>query len=401
MNNSNNLPRRNFVRNMSASALTLACAPSLLLHQKASASPASAVAAQPTGLASAFMDAGSNPPSYRLNVAGRQSAPLPGRGHGIAVSGDRSTIVSFARRPERWMQIYRMNGAGEYVLSQQLSTPDDRHGMGHGVFSADGARLYTTENDVVRGRGVIGIYDTASFSRIGELDSGGVGPHEIVLLPSSGSASAKGDLVCVANGGLETDPDYPRMVLNEGEIDSSLAFLEINAKARISSRVLGVHRLPSSASSLSIRHLAAVDSATVCFGCQDQDELGSSEFSDLLVGLATIRPGPDAAVRMLSAIPQASGYIGSVAYERASNTLLTSAPRGNCVALWSLDSPTSAPVVHAIKDACGACAPASQPGQFLVSTGFGELWLLPANGSAAELVASTGSRHYDNHMIMV
>ncbi|GAA3963472.1 DUF1513 domain-containing protein [Allohahella marinimesophila] len=402
--------RRRFLGSVAASSVASACIPAFLLHRSAVAAPVDverSATESSADLASAFMEADSNPPRYRLTLGGRPSEALPGRAHGIAINADRSMIVSFARRPERWMQVYRRNHAGDYVLSHELNTPEDRHGMGHGVFSADGARLYTTENDFGQSRGVIGVYDSVSFRRVGEIDSGGVGPHEIVLLPASASTRpANSDIVCVANGGLETDPDFPRMILNEGQVESSLAFIEITGRngytsASLDSRVLGRHRLPESGSSLSIRHLAAVDSATVCFGCQDQDQSSTSEFSDRLVGVATFRPDQAAAMQMLAPVPDASGYIGSVAYDVQSKTVLTSAPRGNTVAMWRIDKPHEAPILHSINDACGACVPAAQPGHFLVSTGFGELWLLPANGSRPELIVSAARRHYDNHMTMI
>ena len=83
-----------------------------------------------------------------------------------------------------------------------------RHFFGHGVFSPDGALLYATENDFENAAGMIGIYDArANFERIGEFPTHGVGPHELLLLDD-------GRTIAIANGGIETHPDFGRAKLN-------------------------------------------------------------------------------------------------------------------------------------------------------------------------------------------
>ena len=59
------------------------------------------------------------------------------------------------------------------------------------------ALLYATENDYETADGKIAIFDARSdFARIGEFNSGGIDPHEMMLMDS--------DVICVANGGIET-----------------------------------------------------------------------------------------------------------------------------------------------------------------------------------------------------
>ncbi len=83
-----------------------------------------------------------------------------------------------------------------------------RHFFGHGVFSPDGALLYATENDFDNAAGMVGIYDARSgFARIGEFPTHGVGPHELLLL-------GDGRTIAIANGGIETHPDFGRAKLN-------------------------------------------------------------------------------------------------------------------------------------------------------------------------------------------
>ncbi len=133
-----------------------------------------------------------------------------------------------------------------------------RHFFGHGVFTADGGRLYATENDYAAGRGVIGIYDVRDdFRRIGEWDSGGVGPHELVW-------TADGRSLAIANGGLDTTPDAGgRIDLNKADMEASLVLVDADGGG-----LLARHRLGPDLAQLSMRHLAVDATGAVWFGCQ-------------------------------------------------------------------------------------------------------------------------------------
>ncbi|MGD1935248.1 MAG: DUF1513 domain-containing protein, partial [Candidatus Phaeomarinobacter sp.] len=153
-----------------------------------------------------------------LDANGRraEAAALPARGHSAAISPDRRTAVVFARRPGTFALVTDMPG-GDPI--RQINAPSGRHFYGHGVFSADGTLLYATENDFEAARGVIGVYDVQDgYTRLGELPSHGVGPHDIGL-------SADGKMLIVANGGIETHPDAPRVKLNLDSMRPSLAFI--------------------------------------------------------------------------------------------------------------------------------------------------------------------------------
>src|SRR5690606_25223539 len=163
------------------------------------------------------------------------------------------------------------------ALLGSLALPADRHFFGHGVFSADGSRLFATENDFDQGRGVIGIYDErpgAQWQRLGEFDTGGIGPHEMVLLPDQRT-------LCVANGGLLTHPDYDKTPLNLSTMRPSLAYLDAQ-----DGRLLGNVTLPAELFQLSIRHLAVDHAGAVWFACQHQ---GPASEQPQLVGRH--RPG--------------------------------------------------------------------------------------------------------------
>ncbi|MCY4309047.1 MAG: DUF1513 domain-containing protein [Rhodobacteraceae bacterium] len=67
--------------------------------------------------------------------------------------------------------------------------------FGHGIFSADGSLMFTTENDYEVAAGRIGIWDTRNgYHRVGEIGSGGIGPHDIKYISEQ-------EILVVANGG--------------------------------------------------------------------------------------------------------------------------------------------------------------------------------------------------------
>ena len=133
------------------------------------------------------------------------SVDLPARGHAAAAHPLRAEAVAFARRPGRFALVLDCHSG---VVLTQLDAPVGRHFYGHGAFSADGGLLFTTENEFDTARGVIGVWDTTDgYRRVGEFASGGIGPHEMRLMPD-------GTTLVVANGGIETHPDSGRTKLN-------------------------------------------------------------------------------------------------------------------------------------------------------------------------------------------
>ena len=143
--------------------------------------------------------------------------PLPGRGHSFAARPDGGAAAHFARRPGRFALVLDLLRS---TIAHRVETPAGRHFYGHGVFSPDGRLLYATENDFDAERGVIGVYDAhAGYRRVGELPSHGIGPHEIGLL-------SDGKTLVVANGGIATHPDLPRVKLNLPTMAPSLCFVD-------------------------------------------------------------------------------------------------------------------------------------------------------------------------------
>ncbi len=330
-------------------------------------------AGSPAWLAAARDGAG----AYRLFGLSEQGAavfsvPLPARGHAAAAHPKRPEAVAFARRPGTFALVLDC-AAGR--VAAELATPPGRHFYGHGAFSADGTRLYTTENDIAAGRGVIGIRDAArGYARIGEIESGGTGPHEILRLPGS-------DMLVVANGGIETHPDTGRAKLNLPTMRPNLTYLAPDG------RVLETFELPDELRLNSIRHLAARADGLVAAAMQWQGE--AAEAPPLLL-LHRRGAAPRLAAAPFAARMAMQGYAGSVAFSGDGARVAITSPRGGQAHLFDADSGAFVGA-HAAPDICGL-APAQ--GGFLATTGTGRLLPLDGTGPAVRHPVA-----WDNHLI--
>ena len=182
-----------------------------------------------------------------------RSVELPERGHDIALRPGTGEWVAFARRPGRF---------GVAVPTDRrppvwFAAKPDRHFFGHGVFSADGKLLYTTENDYANAQGIIGVRDaTDGYRQIGEFPAHGMEPHDVALL-------SDGRVMVIANGGIQTHPDRGNDELNLPDMKPSLVYVDVTTGDLLEEHVLapGLHQL-------SIRHLGLAAGDHVVFGCQ-------------------------------------------------------------------------------------------------------------------------------------
>ncbi len=243
------------------------------------------------------------------------------------------------------------------------------------MFSPDGARLYTTENAYDSGTGMVGIWDGQSFERVGEFPSGGVGPHDMALLPD-------GRALVVANGGIETHPASGRAKLNIPMMAPNLAYLTLDG------RPLTQLDLAPALHKNSIRHLAIGARGEVAFAMQWQ---GGDRLVPLLGRHAMeqdaqlFRPDDRALRRM-------RGYAGSVAISGDGRQVAITSPRGGVIQIHDMDSGAlvSAPEQP---DVCGLGALTDG---FLFTTGTGVIGRV-RGGRVEEL-----ARHdcqWDNHLV--
>jgi hypothetical protein len=304
---------------------------------------------------------------------------LDDRGHGLAVRPGSSEAVCFARRPGSFALVLDTL-AGEVVT--EIAAAASRHFSGHGLYVQGGALLLATENDEVRHEGVIGIYDArASYKRLGEFPTFGIGPHDIALLPD-------GKTLVVANGGIDKRHDDTGGRALE-DIRSDLAYLDWQTERRVERVVLEPQY-----TRLSIRHLALTEEGDVAAALQD-----SADVPDLAFPLGFLhRAG--GAPRWLAA-PEGGwgsmrGYCGAAATDRGAGLVAMSSPRGNCVGLW--DESGAALEALAIHDGCGLSATATA-GEILISSGSGELFSATRDAREPALRGANGEFRFDNHMI--
>lgn len=308
--------------------------------------------------------------------------PLPGRGHAFAVHPGGRACVLFARRPGRFalaLDLVRR------ALVRTVETPANRHFYGHGVFSRDGRLLYATENDFAGERGVIGIYDAAEgYTRVGELPSHGIGSHEIALL-------SDGETLVVANGGIATHPDLPRVKLNLPTMAPSLCLVD-----RRSGALRRDLRLDPALYRLSVRHLAVGPDDTVAVAMQYE---GPAQDRVPLVALQRgedrlrLLQGPRAVLRGMK------NYCGSVCFNPDGRTIAVSAPRGGLVTFW--DVCTGRHLWSAsVADGCGV-APGTRSGEFLASSGRGGVVAIDVHSGTIRPLTLDGfdSARWDNHLV--
>ncbi|NKN35165.1 DUF1513 domain-containing protein [Agrobacterium sp. a22-2] len=260
---------------------------------------------------------------------------LPDRAHGLSFDAASGRAVAFARRPGTFAVVFDPKGRSEPVI---IATPAGRHFYGHGHFSPDGRLLYASENDFDGNRGMIGLYDAqAGFQRIGEFDAHGVGTHDM-------SVSDDGQTLIIANGGIETHPDFGRTKLNLDRMEPSLVLLDARNGALIER-----HGLPAELRRLSTRHIDTAADGRIWFACQYE---GPRNDLPPLVGHfakgedLTFVPLPDDITTGLA------NYVGAIAVNRQDGLVGITSPKGGLAV--TLDGRTGAVLgQEAVVDAAG------------------------------------------------
>ena len=307
--------------------------------------------------------------------------PLETRGHAFAVDRTGRQAIAFSRQPGRFAIGFDLDGKRQPTMA---TAAPDRHFYGHGVF-ADDRLLLATENDYADAQGVIGVYSVEDgLKRIGEFPSGGLDPHEAVLMPD-------GRTLCVAHGGILTHPDYGKLVLNPDTMAPTLTYVDT-----IDGEILETVSLDKALYKLAFHHLAVDGTGAVWFGLQYH---GPQIDRPPLVGrhrrgrVAELFSGPPEILRGLA------NYIGSVAVDRSGTIVATSSPKGGLVAYWDAATGRSLGAT-ALADGCGVAAGTERP--FRMTSGTGAM--VEAGPEAEELSVTTlrdGAIAWDNHMMRI
>lgn len=284
-----------------------------------------------------------------------QYIDLPDRGHDITFDPISNRAVAFARRPGNFAVVFAINDDQPPIT---IFADQDRHFFGHGKFSPDGKLLYATENDFKNTMGKIGIYDsTNNFQRIGEFESYGIGPHQLLISPD-------GKMLIVANGGIETHPDFGRAKLNLATMQPSLVFID-----RSDGSLLEKHQLPTKLHQLSIRHMSVQPNGRVIFGGQYQGKK-----TDLPPLIGDCRLGEEIKLWSVTTKDRAMlrNYIGSVVISNSGEEVAVSSPKGGVMTILSTDNHR---VIKHIPFN-GVCGLAASNNGFIASSSMGEVGIL-------------------------
>ncbi|MBS9477855.1 DUF1513 domain-containing protein [Ancylobacter radicis] len=296
--------------------------------------------------------------------------------HWVEPCPDGRTAIAVARRPGTTAILFDRR-AGTVLAT--FEPGEGRVFSGHGRFIDGGDRFLAVEIERASGQGVVTRRIVgAAFAIEAEWTSSGIGPHD--LLPAGGA-------LIVANGGVE--PHTPEAVGAE-IAGASVARLDpLNGATR------AVAALEEDLASLSLRHLArAPDGFTVVAA---QDLLADGLARPLLYAVADARltafDAPDAEWRGLRT------YVGSVAFDASGAYVAAASPRGNRVAVWRRDGRFIGGLT--LVDGCGL-APTREAGQFLATSGLGEIALLATDGESVGVVSRVKKNlRFDNHAALV
>lgn len=354
---------------------------SLRPENKSGDLPASTFRAAPPSMYSASAD---NTGQYFLSrmplaTGENMCQPLPFRAHDVLpLGGDQ--VLAFGRRPDVLCAFVNMHSSEQQLIEAAAG----RHFYGHGCLSADGSVLFTTENDFEAARGVIGIRDARSFEQVGEYQTYGIGPHDIHLMPD-------GKTLVIANGGIETHPDFGRRKLNLKTMQPSLVYVDSASGKKIDEYRLEDHQL-------SIRHLAVSAAGDVGVATQYQGDIYRRQPQTLVAWQPF-----GGELQSLAVAPQdisgCRGYMADLAYADAAGLLAVTSPRGNRVTFWDVGAMAFVSAL-AVPEPSGVEYLAAESA-FVVSSAKGGVYQIKV-GQALQLTTVHQLKHtqWDNHLLL-
>ncbi|SEA89960.1 hypothetical protein SAMN05660964_02769 [Thiothrix caldifontis] len=317
----------------------------------------------------------------RLDIASgtTDSQAVPFRGHGMLPLHD-GRVILFGRRPGFECAVVNWSNG-----MQRIPATAGHHFDGHGCLSAQGDVLFTTENHFDAKRGVLGIRDSQTFQHLGEYDTFGLDPHEVQLMPD-------GKTLVVANGGIETHPDFGRRKLNLDTMQPSLVYIDAASGKKIDE-----YRLPDRY--LSIRHLIATADGNVGVALQYEGDLYRQQPASLV---AWQERGGDLQLLDISTadVARFSGYMADLAYDPQQHILAVSSPRGNHTSFWSTREHRFLHA-HPLPEPSGIAFLADKQ-QFLVSDATGGIHTFPSTlqPASASLLHHYPDTLWDNHVVL-
>ena len=318
---------------------------------------------------------------FDLTAGQLQQQKVPMRGHAaLAINEDWALL--FGRRPA--FECARVDFKNNLVESFKANT--NRHFNGHGCLAVDRKTLLTTETDYEKKRGTIGIRDLSTLKQIGEYESYGLDPHDLQLMPD-------GKTLVVANGGIETHPDFERRKLNIETMQPSLVYLDLQTGKKLAEYHLPDHYL-------SIRHLTVSAQGDVAVALQYEGDLYRTQPSSLVAWQAA---GTELKLLKISTaeVSQLHGYLADIVYDPKQQLLVSATPRGHCVSIWSTATHSfvqALPLAEASGVSLGI-----ETDSFLVSNSQGGLYQLKLTDIQNPLRALNNFAElaWDNHLMLL
>lgn len=342
-----------------------------------------------------FSAAWIQPQKKAQNLTDKQQVLTDFRGHGLCQNPARpEEVVMVARRPGTSLVLFDIN---QNKIKHIAHCEQDHHMQGHTCFSADGLFIYSSESNFVTGEGKISVRNAKTLEFIKAFPSYGIGPHEIALMPDQKT-------LVIANGGLLTNLDSGRKVLNLDSMNSLLTYIDTRNGHLISEHHLSESlpaNPPLNLDKASIRHLAVAEDGTVAIALQVQRSAMNNEVP---LPLAVVHK-PNNSLRLLTApthlTQKLNDYMGSVVIHDQKRIAAFASPKGNLVLFWHLDD-ESLQGYHAFHDVCGLTISGDKK-YFVLSNSAGKIRQIDSH----TLQEDTSRRlqipdtQWDNHMLSI
>ncbi len=317
------------------------------------------------------------------------SHPLPSRGHTLTANLAYRQLIAVSRRPETTIDIMTLKG--DFI--ERLKAGTQRHFYGHIACQTSGT-LYTTENNMNTGDGIIGVWEFCSegYKKTKEYLSYGIGPHEILL-------SNDDRYIIVANGGVKTHPQSGRKKLNLRSMKPLLVIINASTGKLVHQLVL-----PEEQHLNSIRHITQSSSNIIYIALQNQSKSLENEVLLMQLDLETQHSSVFFIPHKIQSVLK--GYIGSIALDRSEKFMMASAPKGDRLLLFY----SSGQFIDAIRinDVCGI-AKSHLAGHFIATSGDGNTYTITVNERMPHTNVSVNivklkyhhSIQWDNHLTYV
>lgn len=258
-----------------------------------------------------------------------------------------------------------------------ITTDKGRKFYGHGAFSLDGTRLYSTETEMATYKGVIVVRDGATFKELGKFPTFGEAPHDLHMIDG-------GKTLVITNGGAA-------LGASGDEAAPSVTFVDI-ASEKLLERVT----FPND--KINAGHLGITSAKDLAIVSAPRDGVPNQASAQ---GGISLRPRDGKTLTMGDPAEITAKMLGetlSVAIHEPTGTVAATNPTGNILTFWNLKEqryiksvemtrPLGVALTLDGKDFCVSYVPGGNP----ALQRFDAATLEPIAGSVVEGSFMTGS----------